>query len=152
MALVQRDYILRLLEQIAAAISQVLKLKTDGDLVGARQEVRRATMELLGPASAMAMMVDPRTAANLVSDPRRLRLWARLLEEDSALLREMQHEKEAAATDLRIVQLLLESWSREKEWDDDIRAVFAAARGRGGDRALDAAYKAALAEWEREQP
>lgn len=152
MALVQRDFILRMLEQIAAAVARVTQLKSTGDLVGARQEVRRATMELLGPASAMAMMVDTRTAANLVSDPRRLRLWARLLEEDSALLREMHHDREAAATDLRIVQLLLESWQREPEWDEEIRAVFVAVRARGGDRALDAAYRAQLAEWERVQP
>ena len=151
MALVQRDYILRMIERIAAAIARILKRKSDGDLMGARQEVHQATVELLGPASAMAMMVDSRTAANLVSDPRRLRLWARLLEEESAILREMHHDKEAAAVDRRIVELLLEAWSREKEWDEEIHGVFAAARARGGAAAIDAGFTAALTAWEGEQ-
>ena len=151
MALVQRDYILRMIERIAAAIARILKRKSDGDLMGARKEVHQATVELLGPASAMAMMVDSRTAANLVSDPRRLRLWARLLEEESAILREMHHDKEAAAVDRRIVELLLEAWSREKEWDEEIQGVFAAARTRGGAAAIDAGFKAALTAWEGEQ-
>lgn len=151
MALVQRDYILRMIERIAAAIARILKRKSDGDLMGARQEVHQATVELLGPASAMAMMVDSRTAANLVSDPRRLRLWARLLEEESAILREMHHDKEAAAVDRRIVELLLEAWSREKEWDEEIYGVFAGARARGGAAAIDAGFAAALTAWEGEQ-
>jgi hypothetical protein len=152
MALVQRDYILRMIERIAATIARILKRKTDGDLVGARQEVRQATLELLGAASAMAVMVDSRTAANLVNDPRRLRLWARLLEEDSALLRELQQDKEAASVDRRIVELLLEAWSREKEWDEETYAVFAAVRARGGAAAVDAGFKAALSAWDGEQP
>jgi hypothetical protein len=152
MALVQRDHILRMIEQIAAAIARILKRKTDGDLVGARQEVRQATMQLLGPASAMAMMVDSRTSANLVSDPRRLRLWSRLLDEDSGILRQMGDEKDAAKVDRRIVELLLEAWSREKEWDDETYAVFAAARERGGAESVDAGFKAMLAAWQTEQP
>lgn len=151
MALVQRDHILRMIERIAAAIARILKRKTDGDLVGARQEVRQATIELLGASSAMALMVDSRTAANLVSDPRRLRLWARLLEEDSAILRELQHDKEAASVDRRIVELLLEAWAREKEWDEETLGVFAAARARGGAATIDAGFKAALSAWEGDQ-
>jgi hypothetical protein len=152
MALVQRDFILRMIEQIANAIARLRKRKAEGDLTGARQEAHHATLELLGPAAAMAMMVDSRTAANLVSDPRRLRLWCLLLEEDSALLREQGKGREAAATDRRIVELLLEAWAREKEWDEATHAVFAAVRARGGDATVDAAFKASLAAWDAEQP
>ena len=152
MALVQRDFILRMIEQIAAAIARLRKRKSEGDLVGARQEAHHATLELLGPAAAMAMMVDSRTAANLVSDPRRLRLWCQLLEEDSALQHALGKEREAAATDRRIVELLLEAWSRVKEWDEATYAVFAAVRARGGAAMIDAGFKASLAAWETEQP
>jgi len=151
MALVQRDYILRMIEQVAAAIARILKRKTDGDLVGARQDVHQATMQLLGPAAAMATMVDSRTAANLVSDARRLRLWCRLLAEDSEILRALGRGGEAAAVDRRIVELLLESWGREAEWDEETLAVFAAARARGGGAAIDAGFKAALSGWESAQ-
>lgn len=144
MALVQRDHILRLIEAIAAAIARSRKRKNDGELVAARLELHQATMELLGPAAAMATMVDVRTAANLVSDAQRLRLWCRLLAEDSALLTELGRTREAAAADRRIVELMLESWQREKEWDDQSLEHFAEARARGGADQLDPAFRALL--------
>lgn len=151
MALVQRDYIQRLMERIAAAIARAMKRKSDGDPVGARQELQQSIMELLGPAAAMAPMVDSRTAANLVGDPHRIRLWTRLLSMDRELLHDMGREAEARNTDRRIVELLLEGWKREPEWDDDTHAVFAAARVRGGDVPLDPGFAAALRAWDDAQ-
>lgn len=148
MALVQRDYILRMIERIAAAIARAMKRKSNGDLVGARQELQQATMELLGPAAAMALLVDTRTAANLVGDAKRLQLWCHLLSEDRDVLHAMGREGEARSTDRRIVELLLEAWKREQEWDDDTRAVFVAARERGGDAALDPGFRMALEAWD----
>lgn len=148
MALVQRDHILRLIERIAAAIARAMKRKSDGDLVGARQEVQQATMELLGPAAAMAPLVDSRTAANLVGDAHRIRLWAGLLSTDRDLLQAMGRDAEAVNTDRRIVELLLEGWKREPEWDDATHAIFAAARARGAGAALDPGFTAALRAWD----
>ncbi len=145
MALVQRDYILRLIESLLAAIARSRKRRSDGDLNGARLELHQATMELLGPAASMAMMVDVRTAANLVGDPQRLRLWCQLLNEDSALLTELGRTREAAAADRRIVELLLEAWQRENEWDDRSLEIFGEARARGGADQIDAAHRALLA-------
>ncbi|MCC6772110.1 MAG: hypothetical protein IT360_12945 [Gemmatimonadaceae bacterium] len=150
MALVQRDFILRMIEALAAAIASIRKRKSEGDLVGARQDVQHATRELLGPAAAMAAMVDSRTAANLVSDPRRLRLWSQLLAEDSATLLAMGKARESAAVDRRILELLLEAWQREREWDERTREIFADARTRGGADQLDPAFRAALSAWDEE--
>lgn len=151
MALVQRDYIRRLIEQVARAIAALRKRRDEGDLPGARREVHQTVLELLGTGASMALMADSRTAAHLVSDPRRLRLWCRLLHEDRELLQLMGRPAEAAALDRRIVELLLESWAREPEWDDETRTVFAEARALGGDRLLDAAYRAQLSAWEGDQ-
>ncbi len=151
MALVQRDYILRLIQQVANAIARLLKRKADGDVVGARREAHQAIVELLGAGASMALMADSRTAAHLVGDGRRLRLWCQLLDHDRELLQLMARPAEAAAVDRRIVELLLESWTREPEWDDETRALFSAARGRGAAEQLDAAYRLQLAAWEREQ-
>lgn len=148
MALVQRDLILRMIEALTAAIVRIRKRRSEGDFVGARQEVQEATRELLGPAAAMAAMVDTRTAANLVSDPRRLRLWSQLLAEDSATLLEMGKARESGAVDRRVVELLLEAWHREQEWDERTREIFADARARGGADQLDPAFRAALHAWD----
>src|SRR5512135_2032328 len=114
MALIQRDFILRMIEAIAAAVARIRKRRESGDLVAARREVHNAIVELLGPAAAMVGMLDSRTAANLVSDPTRIAMWARLLHEDAEILREMTRTAEADATERRVMELLLEAWRREK--------------------------------------
>ncbi len=137
-----------MIEALAAAIARIRKRQSEGDLTGARQDVHHATLELLGPAAAMAAMVDSRTAANLVSDPRRLRLWCQLLAEESATLLAMGKARESAAVDRRIVELLLEAWQREPEWDERTLEIFAEARARGGGDHLDAAFRASLTAWD----
>lgn len=128
MALVQRDYILRMIEAIAAAIARALDRKSTGDLVGARLELHNATVELLGPTAAMVGMLDTRTAANLVGDPQRITMWARLLHEDAALLRAMTRTGESEASQRRVLELLLEAWKREPSFDDESARVYAEAR------------------------
>jgi len=151
MALVQRDYILRLIERIAAVLARVMKRKSEGDAVGARGELRQAYGEVLGPAGAMAQMADSRTAANLVGDARRIHLWCRLLREEAILLREQGASEQASAIDRRIVELLLEAWPREREWDEETLDVFRESRTQLGDAALDRRYRDALTTWDAEQ-
>ena len=74
--------------------------------------------------------------------------WCHLLAEDSALLSEMGKGREASAVDRRIVELLLEAWQREREWDEHTVEVFADARARGGADHIDAAFRAALTVWD----
>jgi hypothetical protein len=148
MALVQRDFILRMIEAIAAAVARIVKRKQSGDLAGARKEVHDAVTELLGPASAMVGMLDSRTAANVVSDPKRIALWARLLSEDADVLRLMGRTKEAEATDRRTLELLLESWRREELFDDDTQRHYEEVRTRVPLEQLDAGFRAVAADLE----
>lgn len=88
MAWRQQDYFLRLLEQIGAAIRRAMGLRDSGDHAAALEELRAAAVELLGPTGEFADKVDAQTALNIVGDPRRLALWARLLAAESELLRD----------------------------------------------------------------
>ena len=146
MALVQRDFILRMIAAIAAAIARIVKRKQSGDLAGARQEVHSAVGELLGPAAAMVGMLDSRTASNLVSDPKRIALWARLLNEDADVLRLMGRTAESEATDRRALELLLESWRRDELFDDESLRLYEEVRARVPVERLDASYRAIAAE------
>lgn len=146
MALIQRDFILRMIEAIAAAIARIRKRRESGDLVAARSEVHNAIVELLGPAAAMVGMLDSRTAANLVSDPTRIAMWARLLHEDAEILREMTRATEADATERRVMELLLEAWRREKVFDEETQKTFELVRTRVPAAALDAGFRAIISE------
>lgn len=81
----QRDYILRLIERIAAVLARAMRRKNEGDAAGARADIAQATTDLFGPAGPMVAFVDVRTAVNLLSDPERVWLYARLLDADAEL-------------------------------------------------------------------
>ncbi|MGQ0646555.1 MAG: hypothetical protein ACT4P7_03230 [Gemmatimonadaceae bacterium] len=129
MALHQRDYILRLIERVAAALARVRKRREDGDHAGARREVAETTVELLGPSAPMIPLVDSTTAANLLSDPQRIALYSRLLETDADLLAAMGQGTAATAARRRALELLLELVLRRtelpEETADQLRALLA---------------------------
>ncbi len=145
MSLVQKDYILRLIESIAAAVARVLKRKETGDLVGARRELDMAVGELLGPSARLAPMMDSRTASQLVGDGRRIAAWATLLREDADLLRLMLRDTDAAAIERRALELLLEVRLRDRELlAPDALAALEDLRARVDPQSLDSRYREAL--------
>ena len=144
MSLVEKDYIHRLIESIAAAVARVRKRKEAGDLVGARRELDMAIGELLGPSARLAPMMDNRTASQLVGDGRRVASWATLLREDGDLLRLMGRDVDAVATERRALELLLEVWLREHELAPDSFAVLEDLRNRVDTQLMDSRYRLAL--------
>lgn len=141
MALVQRDYILRLIEAVAAAIARVMRRKESGDFTGARREVYMACTELLGPLASVVMHADARTAADLLSDPRRIAAWARLLVEDAELLRLLGQMDAAGATDRRALTLLLEARLRGEALDAEAARTLATLRERVPAASLEPRYR-----------
>ena len=144
MSLVQKDYILRLIESISAALARVLRRKETGDLVGARRELDMAIGELLGPSARLAPMMDSHTASQLVGDGRRVTAWTTLLREDAELLHLMSRDPEAVATNRRALELLLEVWLRDHELAPDSLTILDDVRTHVDINALDARYRDAL--------
>lgn len=145
MAVVQRDFILRMIEAVAAALARVLRRRQEKDFVGARQEILQAIGEVLGPRGAMAAMVDARTAADLISDGRQIALYSRLLAEDADVLDEMGQPDAGRATRQRALELLLETRVRRLELRDEDREQLRALAWRVERSALASRYLEALA-------
>jgi hypothetical protein len=78
---VQRDYILRLLEQAAAAVRRLRELLGRGTAnpIAVVDEARAAQAALFADTWALLQRVDVATATALVRDPRQLAVWAELL-------------------------------------------------------------------------
>ena len=89
MASTQSDYILRMIEEIGAALRRLRELLARG--VPAAPEVvveaERAQARLFGPLWATLSLVDPDTAAGLVPDSARLELWIQLVRVQADALR-----------------------------------------------------------------
>lgn len=140
----QQDYLLRMLQQVAAAIARMLRRKNAGDFVGARQELNAAISELLGPSAQLAPFMDSRTASGLVSDPRMLTSWALLLRQDAELVRLLSNESAARATEQRALELLLEARIRTPELNDEAREALRELIPRVDPHALASRYRDAI--------
>jgi hypothetical protein len=145
MAVVQRDFILRMIEAVAAALARVLRRRQEKDFAGARQEISQTIGEVLGPRGAMAAMVDARTAADLISDGRQIALYSRLLAEDADVLDDMGQPDAGRVTRRRALELLLETRIRRLELRDEDHAQLRALALRVERASLAPRYLEALA-------
>lgn len=124
----QRDYILRLIERIAAVLARAMRRKNEGDAAGARGDLAQATTDLLGPAGQMVPYVDVRTAVDLLSDAERVWLYARILDADADLQDSLGVDSQR--TRRRALELMRELLARGGELPDTLRAFAAELEGR----------------------
>jgi hypothetical protein len=78
---VQRDYILRLLEQATSVLRRLRELLGAGaaEPAAIAEEARAAQAALFGDTWVLLQRVDVATATGLIRDARQLSLWAELL-------------------------------------------------------------------------
>lgn len=76
----QRDVVLRWIEEFGRLIARLLRRGAAGDLDLAREEIERATAELLGALAPLVPQLDAASAAALLADPDRIFAWAQLVE------------------------------------------------------------------------
>ena len=105
----RRDYIMRMIEQVAICLQRILGLKSAGAYEEALQEVDRATDSLLGKDRELLLKVDAKTAVRLFADPRLIWTYARILSEKGEVLRLLGNVGEAQAAEVRALTLALEA-------------------------------------------
>jgi hypothetical protein len=100
---VQRDYILRLIEQAAAVARRLRQLLGRGtrDAVAVAEEARAAQAALFADTWMLLQRVDVATATALVRDPRQLAVWAELLRIEAQANRAMGDEERAMQLETR---------------------------------------------------
>ena len=86
MSIQQKDYIQRLIEQLADALASLLKKRREKQHAEARTLVGDSCRELLGMEYEVLVSVDPRSAAELLGHPARVRALAQLVHEDAFAL------------------------------------------------------------------
>lgn len=94
----QRDYLLRMIAQAAAAIARLREMLTGGTAPEEiLQQARAAETELLGKDAMLLRMLDPSSAAHTLGDPKRLEQWKELLLIEAEALRRLGRDAEAHA-------------------------------------------------------
>ncbi len=81
----QRDIVLRWIEQIARLVARLLRGGAAADLAAARDQVEEATAGLLGPLAELMPRLEAGSAAELLGDPDRIFGYAQLLDLDATI-------------------------------------------------------------------
>lgn len=77
------DYIIRLIKQFAAFVARIVGKREAGDFDGALAESGRAWDDLIGqPPRELVDVIDTKTLADLLKEPAKLRVAAKLLIEE----------------------------------------------------------------------
>jgi hypothetical protein len=119
----KRDYILRIVEQLAQAIARILALRATGDVPGAIREVEGAAGGIAGMDLRMAGSVDTATLARHVPEPVRMAALARLMYERAGLAGEEGDEAGARRWRVRAVELWRAAEAAGAELDEVARAA-----------------------------
>src|SRR4051812_18237910 len=95
-SVVERDFIERMIRQLAEALARALGLRRREQYDEAVQELHGAYPGLFGLEAGPLLMLDSTSAAELLGDPWRIRAFAQLLDEE-AQLRALQRDEGLAA-------------------------------------------------------
>ena len=142
----KKDYILRMIQEIARMIAALVGLKREGRYDEALAEARTATGKLLGPLGDLAPRLDSVTAAHMVADPDVLAAWAELVAEEADVHRLMGNDPAFRAGSRRALELALEAHLRTPKDRPELLALIARLRPDVDEPALDARHREALAE------
>lgn len=109
MSIAERDYILRMIEQLGIFLAKIVGARTVGDFDLAEREVKAALGALFGPLADMLEKVDSASAATLLGGSEKIGAAAALYAERAAV-REAAGNQAAARADRRhALELYLEA-------------------------------------------
>ena len=101
----ERDYLLRMIAAAAAAVARLRSRILEGDTAGVVSEARLAQRELLGRDAGVLLMLDPRSAAQMLRGDPRMAAWLDLLRVEADALRAAGQDQEADAVDSRLAAM-----------------------------------------------
>lgn len=95
MSLVQKDLILRAIEQLAQALARVAALVAGQKHEEALAELDEAELALIGPQLRSLARLDSTSAALMLHSPERVRSWALLIAQRARVLAQLKRPGEA---------------------------------------------------------
>lgn len=123
MALVERDWVMRIVKQLVELLARALKLKTEKRFDEAAQTIEGGCAELLGLDFKALALVDSASAAQLLGEVARIRVFARLLEELADVYRLDGDEARARARARHALEMYLEALIRKRDDGESLAGV-----------------------------
>jgi hypothetical protein len=145
MSLVERDYVLRMIQLLARAIARILGLREAGKLKEALEEVQTTADTIFGSMRSTLDVIDPQSAARLLTNGDKIEAYATLTAVEASIRDLMGDAELARSGERRALSLYLEALVLEGRLSDDARAAIGALRGRVDESTLPQRYQEALA-------
>ena len=111
----QRDLVLRWIEQLGRLVARLVGLGGKAELGAARDQVAEATINLLGPLSLLVPRLETSSAAELLADPDRIFGYAQLLDLDGTISEGMGEKDAATESRRHALEFAREAVTRSSE-------------------------------------
>jgi len=145
MSMLERDYVLRMIQQLAQAIGRILGLKQAGKLDEALDEVRATADGIFGTMRSTLDAIDPQSAARLLASREKIEAYAMLTAEEASIRKLMGDATRANRGEYRALALYLEAVILNQEVSADADAAIAELGRKVDESTLPQRYQEALA-------
>jgi len=112
-SLVERDYIMRLVKQLAALLAAVLKLKQEKKYDQALEQLQGAFPGFFGIEYRTLTAIDSASAGQLLGEAAKIKILARLIEEEAVVYHSRGDELRCAARQVHALELYIEAALRD---------------------------------------
>jgi hypothetical protein len=119
MSITQKDYIMRLLEIFAESLRRIVELRVLGRPAESLDVLQETADQIFGASLPLIDSLDAESAVDVLVEPEKVQMYARLAEEEAELLAVLGHGDEAAGTRLRALEMYLERTRLEPPVDGE---------------------------------
>ncbi len=144
MSIQERDFLMRMIQQLADALARIAGLRGAGRTPEALLLLQQTTDGVFGPMARMLEQVDSASAAMLLASPQKIRAYASLLDERARIHAAQGENARARADERRALDLFLLSLRAPAEIPDDVRAAIDALSPKVDPARLDPRARAML--------
>jgi hypothetical protein len=123
--MIQRDYLMRLMSQLAAVMAKILGAKNAQNYAEARLLAQNACEQLLGLTGELVKTMDAGTLARLLGEKEKIKALAALLREDGDILLLQSNPGEGVLQYKKALALYQEAWRASPEGDADCETAVA---------------------------
>lgn len=107
-----KDYVMRMVKQVAEMFARLLKLVEKREYDQALRAMQAGYPGLLGLDYAPLNFADPRSAADLLGDRQRIKIFAQLLSKEAEIFALMDNAPRAATKREQAIKVWLEAFQR----------------------------------------
>jgi hypothetical protein len=144
-AMIESDYILRMIQQLAKAIARIVGLKQAGQLDEALDELRTTADGIFGPIRHTLDAIDARSAAGLLANREKIEAYAAVTAEEASILEQMGDASSARSGEQRAISLYLEALMLSGTVSGDARTAIVELCRRVDEETLPARYRELIA-------